>query len=242
MKTFISFKLLLVTLLLVYCSCSHESGLTVPEQSHQNTPLLKEGKAPENPDNPYDLAGKAHAELLDAYFDSVTLPTTLEQVIARVGLLSQNSQVLQTLDTRPFAMISAERAQYILSQPQNAIPEVFAQAAASERAQKSLKSFTDSLLLLCTSEQNYSLIYNYITGFEELVLHDALFTASDKKFLLTSSSIARFAASKKRRPKRNQDTDWELNIFHVAGSIEGQNQSPAAAVTSALCLGIAANR
>lgn len=241
MKNFITIKMILIFIGLLSISCS--SDQENKQVSATKKTMLKTGATnPENPLNPYDLAGRAHSEILDAYFDTAALPETLEQVIARIGLVSLSNNTLQEFSATPGSLISTARAQYILTQPQNAIPSIFNQVACSERARNSFKNFSESLVSLCATEQNYNVIYKYISDYEALILNDALLTEADKKLILTSTSIARYAASKKRRPKRNMDTDWEINIFHVAGSIEGYTQSPATAVTTSLCLGIAANK
>jgi|GEM_PF-994217 len=243
MKKINSCAKLLPLLLLMLGSCSD-----VPETPVQiatpNTIAFAKNQTvqPANSANPFDDAGRIHSILLDDYFKADPLPQNIGDIIARVATLSETNTDFMGLTGLPGTTLTVCRANHILQESDKAVPGIFEQAPISGRAKVSLKNFTASLLPLCESGQEYGLIYDYIVDYENLVLADTLLSDRDRQLMLTTTSIARYAASKKKRPKRNADTDWEINIFHVAGSIDGMSQDTPTAITSALSLGIAGNR
>ena len=244
MKKVYSFFITLPVFLIFLISCNaDQEPVPAIHDNHFSSALSKVGtQSPDNIANPYDLAGKIHNEIFDAYFETNSLPQTISGIIDRVDVISKTNTNFIGLGDGIYNVLTPNRASYILSNSGSEVPSIFNNAAISVRARNSLKSFIESLLILCESEQDYALIYKYISDYENLVIHDSLFSQQDKKMLLTTTSIARFSASKKRRPKPNTDTDWEVNIFHVVGSIEGMSQSTSAAITSAVSLGIAGNQ
>lgn len=231
---------IILSLLSIFLNSCSDATETLPTHS---SALSRVGiQAPDNIANPYDKAGKIHNEIFDAYYETSSLPQTMSGIIDRVDYISKTNANFIGLGDGFYNLMTPVRASYILGNSNSEIPSIFNNATISIRARSSLKSFIESLLILCESEQDYSLIYKYISDYESLVLQDTLFSQQDKKMLLTTTSIARFSASKKRRPKPNTDTDWEINIFHIVGSIEGMSQNTSSAITSAVSLGIAGNQ
>lgn len=244
MKKLNSCFILLPLIAVLFNACDEDRATAVVAETHQLKNLsAKPGEElPDNLANPYDAAGKIHGEILDSYFEAVTLPETMEAIIARVDYVSHLNVGFLKLDDGFYQKFDPLRGAYILSQPQGAVSEIFQNAPLGVAARSSLEAFSGSFLDLCSAEQDYNVIYKHVAQYESLVLEDTTIVAADKRLLLTITSIARHSASKKRRPKKNDDTDWESNIFHIAGGIEGYPSGTASAICTSLALGIAGNR
>ena len=243
MKKLNSCLILLPMVVLFFSACSDtlESGNITGGLSPN---LLGKAGAPspDNLANPYDAVGKVHGEILDAYFALSSSPTQLSGVILAVDQLAVANENFLKFQDGFYVLIDSVRAAEILTDSVVATAEIFDDAPMSSKAKISLQTFTDSFLAVCKIEQDYAAIYNYVTAYEALVLDSTTFAAQDKKVILTITSIARHSASKKRRPKKNDDTDWESNIFHIIGGIEGMSTSTSSAISTSVSLGIAGNR
>jgi capsular polysaccharide biosynthesis protein len=81
----------------------------------------------------------------------------------------------------------------------------------------------DYKLPFCENEEDYDLVYDTIVNYEGAAMADALLTAKDKKIILITTCVLRYSVYKKRKPKRNDDHDWDINVTHIAGTIESAN-------------------
>jgi len=194
-----------------------------------------------NPANPYDSAGQIHNEISDSYFDGSALPTTITGVLARVDDIAQSNSHFVGLKDPTYELPTAQHLSEMLNNPASGAAQAYNASNISPSAKTSLEGFTRSLLGITQGGTDYKLIFNYISDYESLVISHSAFSAHDKKVLLTVTSIARHAAARKKRPKPNTDTDWEINIFHIVGGIDGIPHGTASSITSAVCLGIAGN-
>lgn len=234
--------LCLIFLIFIY-ACSSDSETTTSataehalakDSSNENAPDVRA-----NANNPYDIAGRLHDEVLNTCQAEGPLPVTLSGIINRVEIVANNNPIFYALAGTTYQPLSAVRLQYILDNPFLSRIAIIQESAMSLKAQSDINSFIDEVLPLCGGNASYDAIYDFVVGYEALVLADGGLTAYDKKVILTATSMVRYAAYKRKRPKKNTDLDWELNVTHIVGSIEGSSFGTSEAITTGLCLGFA---
>jgi len=225
-----------------FYSCNNDSDLKLTTKS---TSLLAKDSGNEgvpdvraNANNPYDYAGRLHNELADSYFASGNLPVTLAGIITRVETLANSNAAFFAIEGNLYQPLSAVRLQYILDNPYVSRTDVIANSALSVKAKSSISTFIDQVLPLCSSNAGYNVIYDFVVAYESTLLSDPMLTSYDKKVLLTTTSIVRYSAHKRKRPKKNTDLDWELNVTHLVGSLDGSATGTSEAIVEALSLGI----
>ena len=222
-------------------------------QSCENPPMAQTGAYDEsmmmkvsdttasNPLNPYDSAGEIHDEILAAYMSAPVLPSTLQGILASVDSIAQlNSRFIGAKSTG-FSALTTQQASGILNDS-DAVATAIANAGISSTARARLEDFADGYFLYCATSDDFGGLYDYIVDFEDTILASSALSTTDKRSVLTVTSIVRHSQFRRRRPKKNRDLDWEVNMFHLAGAIEGSPTCSASAVSRALSLGIAENR
>jgi hypothetical protein len=166
---------------------------------------------------------------------SSTLPTTLSAIIDGVDSKANANSAFTAIKGTSYSKISTTLAQDLLDS-HTSLDDVIVASALSSTAKASLSDFADTFLQLCQTQDDYGVVYDYIVDYEGDVA--SLFTGSDKKQILTITSIVRHSQFKRKKPKNYRDLDWEHNVFHLVGAIEGSSNGTAEAITTALSLGI----
>jgi len=195
---------------------------------------------PENAANPFDDAGKLHNELLEAY---CLLPNRSEShVVAGVDSLAQLNVTFNGLLEKPFQGTDASRVGAIAGSGFIDLELAVAASAMSAYGKASLVSFADDLMLLYGTEDDFDAVHAFIISYEMSVLGDAALTVVDKKTILVTASITRYAAyASKKKPKKNTDPEWDLMVGHIIASVDGAGTGVADAVLMALSVGIVEN-
>ena len=194
-----------------------------------------------NPLNPYDSAGEIHDEILAAYMSVPVLPSTLQGILASVDSIAQLNTRFVGVKSTGFAALTTQQASAVLNDS-DAVATAIANAGISSTARTRLGDFADGYFLYCATSDDYGGLYDYIVDFEDSILSSNVLSTADKRSVLTVTSIVRHSQFRRRRPKKNRDLDWEVNMFHLAGAISGSPTCSATAVSRALSLGIAENR
>lgn len=234
MKNFYSYFIFMT----FFISCTTDSDLSKSETFSSNERSLTE--MPANSDNPYDAAGRLHTELFEAYYVSDTLPTTIPDIAVRVELLGSANTEFSGLKTIDYHAVSPDRVQYILSHPSTIVSEIIAASGMSTDAKSSLSTFMNAVSLLFEKEESGEVFYNFIADYEAEVLIDSQFTETDKRIILTTTSIARYSTCRVlKRPKKNTDPNWVLTTSNIIAGTEGANYGSAEAIIMALATGIA---
>lgn len=198
---------------------------------------------PENKDNPYDYSGRLFLELLTTYYESTSLPTDVIGIVARIDTITKRNNGFEQIKPALYQVPSLERVQYFVLNKGTCLESVVDSSGVSAVAKLNLMGFIDTYLTLCSSEESYEAVHEFVVAYEEGIIANSLLSATDKQVILVTTSIARHsAATKKKRPKKNTDPLWDLLICTVYGSIENAHSSPAEAVTLALASGIAENK
>jgi hypothetical protein len=218
-------------------SCSTESDLTGTEVTDTTIKgvALKAGINPGNSANPYDGAGRAYGEILDNYLDGNYNDTTVGQVYNRIIHVAAANGEFSRLQGSPYIPQDITGISSIIS-AENSLQEILNGSGLSPAAQASLSGFVDDLLL--HKDTPFEDTYEFITGYEAGILANKVFTADDKRVLLTTASVERYAADGR---KRRKDHDWELLVTGIAGTIEGAATDAPSAVITSLTVGISIN-
>lgn len=179
---------------------------------------------PENPANPYDGAGALRNELLNTVLLTEPKSLSLQQLITRVDSVANSPTEFNAYRTASFTPLSALKLQSFL-QNDATLAQVISGLPLSTSGKTALNGFLEGLFAITDGE--FEPIYEYTVTFEQDVLQSGLYTAGDKEFILTLTSLERYAAYYRKKPK---DKDWDLLITHIAAESEGTRYDLATAV------------
>lgn len=201
------------------------------ESRSNNTAKTAETIDPANPANSYDIAGKIHNDLLDAYPADSFGSGTISQVSHKIDSISAlNNDLLGMATNLP---VSFSEIQQIVDDPQLKLEQAIADSGMTSAAKTSLSGFMASLLLWEAGE--YGEIHQSIVSFEALVISETQFTAEDKRIILTTSSIARYSIY---YAKERKDKDWETSVGNRVGALQGAVNNSCTAVKKSVLAGI----
>lgn len=201
------------------------------EGRSKNTAKTAETTNPANPANSYDIAGKIHNDLLDAYPAASFGTGTISQVSHKIDSISALNNDLLGLETN--LPVSFSEIQQIIDSPQLKLEQAIANSGMTTAAQASLSGFMASLLLWDADE--YGEIHQSIVSFEASVISEPQFTAEDKRIILTTSSIARYSLY---YAKERKDKDWETSVGNRVGAVQGAISNSCTAVKKSVLAGI----
>lgn len=198
---------------------------------------------PGNNNNPYDEAGWLHTELFEAYYETGDSGGTVSEVVTAVEKLANSSNSFNAVKNPDYNPVSAIEVQHLLDHPTTCVADAIVTSSMTVPAQLSLQNFVNSYLLLSTHEDNADVLYEYVIEYESIVLKALLLTETDKRILLTATSIVRHSTYKARKkPKKNTDPDWTIFVGNITAAIEGAEDGSAEAVMKAIVTGIVQNR
>lgn len=220
---------------------------TVPEQLHSNTEpyfdniVAKAGMGPDslpgNSLNTNDYVGQVYSELLAEFYNSTALLFTLDSVSKRVTLLANANQNFISFSGSPYLFSSKNKVTYLLANGSTA--ETIGSSLETAEAKQRLSTFISSLLNLYATEEEYAVLHSFIVSFEHEVLEAQDIVASDKKIILTTTSIIRYSFyQRKKKPKKNTDPEWDLMVWSILGSVAGATESTEDAIVLSLICGI----
>ena len=89
----------------------------------------------------------------------------------------------------------------------------------------------------------YEIVYQFIIAYETGIIANGDYDAHDKRIILTTTSITRyafyFAKTHRRKPR---DRDWDISWGNIIGGTEGSSESTAKAITMATVIGVMTNK
>lgn len=216
---------------------------TIPINVITNDGAVQRGELlPANSANPYDLAGRLHNELFEAYYSLSSLPATIDSLAIVAEAIGSTNNEFNSLKTTSYVPVSGSRVSYIVSNISTSPNEIIDAAPLSSAAKVSVAGFIDDLLPLYETAESYDAIYNFITNYESGVIQSTQFTTADKEIILTTTSIARYSTYMgRKKPKSTTDADWTIFITNIAGGIEGASNGIAEAIMKAFVTGVAQN-
>ena len=228
-------------LALFFISCDDTS---IKEQNNSTVTHFKIAKEKEelpfNSANPFDEAGTIHNEILTNYYSHYPLLTDTDSIINLFHAKAKEHSFFSSLTTSP---ILSNELNLLLSQPENMLEDFLQSSDLSEKAKISLSVYIEELLFYTYSSDNYAIIYDYITDYENTIATDSLYSSDEKAIILTITSITRHSVyMKKKRPKKNTDPDWDWLTTNIVGATAGTNGDTQKAIYTALVAGIIENR
>lgn len=197
---------------------------------------------PENALNSYDEAGLLYNELFDTYYTNGNLGGTVSQIVNQVQSIADANANFNSIKGSFYHNVSSTRVQYLLEHPTTCVNDVIAASSMSTVGKSSLANFVNFFIVFLGTESDCDVIYQKVVAYESAVLLNSLLTETDKRIILTTTSITRHSAYRARKkPKKNTDPDWDIFIGNIIASTEGAEYGSAEAATMALVTGIAQN-
>lgn len=188
-------------------SCSADSDLQAAETS---SAMARETSIavqyPANPDNPFDLKGKKIYEGLQEFYKDQPAPNSISELAQQIRYVSNRLDASGSPAGRliPF---TDEMVQSIMLDPDNSMIAIVQGSVLQSYAKSSLIAFLQQLI--AERQQEFSITYSYITGYESDVLSDTIFTAEETETVLTVASISRYSLYSEEERK---DRDWEVLV------------------------------
>lgn len=189
------------------------------------------GLNPENEDNAYDIAGRIHNDLLDAFFSGNFSDHPINALSSTIDSISILNSDLQNLPSHYPANL--QQIQEIVNSPEIQLELIIANSSMSVASKNCLSEFMSWAALWQNSD--YETIHQSIISFEAAVTNNPQFTAEEKRIILTSSAITRYSLY---YASERKDKDWETSVGNRAGAVQGALNNSATAVTRALLAGI----
>jgi len=197
---------------------------------------------PDNKDNAYDASGKLHNEICEAYLMADYTTDSLAEIIAKVELVSARNSNFISMKPIAYQPPTANQISLILNSADPKATAIIANSEMSTKAKLRLETFMNSPSILAGQYADYEVLYQFIIDYEDTIITDSLLTVTDKRLILTTTSIARhayyFASKKKKRPR---DRDWDINWTGIIAGTEGAGESMAKAITMSVVTAINQN-
>ncbi len=224
----------LLLLAIASTSCSPEIQETENQQKEKNalneTFFKKAITMPANPDNEYDDAGWMHNQILEAY--TYNTPASLRVRITALESIAQADSTFLSL-TPNYTSVSTAQLNVITD---NNLNQVLVNSPLSTASQDSLKVLIDTVLDLESKASSYEAIYNLIIAYESGIIENEALPEAQRKIILTTTSIARYAAFYDKR--KGKDKDWRLSRGSLTGALSGSQEVLGKAVIMSLAGGL----
>ncbi len=189
------------------------------------------GLNPENAANAYDIAGKIHNDLLDAYLSGNFSDNTINAVSSKIDSISFLNSDLQNLPS--YYPANLQEIQEMVDSPEVQLEQIIANSPMSTASKNCLSDFMSSAVLW--QNIDYKAVHPSIISFEAAVTNNQQFTAEEKRIILTSSAITRYSLY---YASERKDKDWETSVGNRVGAVQGALSNSATAVTRSLLAGI----
>ena len=229
-------KVLAAILPLISASCSDEyTGEATETANVVNAITKKSGVTPNNALNPYDFTGQMHNDIL-ADLENTDLNLHSIPFIANAvdSVYSSNPGIISLSSGNPLLTARLLEITAMVNN-NNLLPSVLAASSMRTPARISLSTFIDSLTL--DHDHPYEQIYNQIISYEAAILANTEMNISEKRIILTTTSVVRYSSYEKKR----KDKDWETSVTSIAATIAGSDECPALAIKMAAMVGLCKN-
>lgn len=229
-------KILISILAVLSVSCTSEDDYkheNLISNSVKDELLSKKSvqPTPENAANAYDIAGRIHNEILDAYLSCTISHNTINAVSSKIDSISFLNNDLQNLPSP--AAHNFQQIQQIVDSPELQLEQIIASSPMSAASKDCLSQFMSSVPVW--QGYAYGDAHSLITAFEGGVINNAQFTAEEKRIILTSCSITRYSLY---YGSERKDKDWETSVGNRVGAVQGALSNSATAVGCSLLAGI----
>lgn len=169
---------------------------------------------PSNTANPYDYAGVLYNEIVKNMDQNGLTYTSIGQVASVTDSVAGIKLEQILLPNDPSLSTRLDDLQFLLNDPQP-VNKILAQSSLSQNAKAGFVSFLDSLVI--HGGEPYEDIHPIIVAYEASVAADTLYSPEEKRILLTTTSVARYSVSERKR----KDKDWETAVTNIVGTLLG---------------------
>lgn len=227
-----NFLISMMAVLALSCTNDYDREDSISTFKKKDAPSKKNaGLNPENTANAYDIAGKIHNDLLDAYLSGNFSNQTINAVSSKIDSISFLNSDLQNLPSH--YPVNFQEIQGIVDSPEVQLEQIIANSWMSTASKNSLSEFMSSAALW--QDSDYDAVHPSIISFEATVTNNQQFTAEEKRIILTSSAITRYSLY---YASERKDKDWETSVGNRVGAVQGALSNSATAVTRSLLAGI----
>lgn len=229
-------KVLAAILPLISASCSEEyTGQASETANVVKAVTKKSGVTPINASNPYDFAGQMHNDIL-ADLENTDLNLRSIAFIANAvdSVYTSNPGITSPSSENPLLVVRLAEITAMVNN-NNLLSSVLAASSMGASARISFSTFIGTLTL--DHSHPYQEIYNQIVSYEAEILSNTEMSISEKRIILTTTSVIRYSAYEKKR----KDKDWETSVTSIAATIAGSEVCPALAVKMAATVGLCKN-
>jgi hypothetical protein len=186
-------------------SCSTDSDFSSSELQENAVKFNENLLFPENKANPFDYKGREYYHALTFYQKKNASPNSILEITNQIGFL--DFQVGKKLETNKNVItFNNEIVESIIEDPDNSMISIIQNSTLGSIAQSSLINFLQGLI--AQQQIEFSLTYDYIRDYEDLVLEEDMWTENDKETILTVASISRYFLYSESQRK---DRDWEVS-------------------------------
>ena len=228
----------LLILFLHACTTQEVDKTTV-----KGTALSKNSINPKNDSNSFDTSGRLYYTILEQILATETMPQTTSNAILEVeavGYLKED--FIEQLPSN-YSSPSASSIDSIQNNTTHNTAAALASLPLTPLAHESLTQFIDTLLLYRDDEKTFDYIFDYIVAYETGINNSSTLNVIDKKILLTTASISRyafyFASEHKRKPR---DRDWEISWGNIIAGTKGSEYNLVKAVVMSATTAVLHNK
>lgn len=215
-----NFKCLIVCAFMMLFSCSTEETFYHDQVDAANSFSKESLPLPVNNSNPYDWVGERYRETFEQYV-KVGDYASKEQLEATVNKDFLEDNNLLGKQTAPSAYQSYKEDSNT-NDPWQTLQNIIANSGLTPAAQASLLDFIDAILVI--QGDGYGVLYDYIIGYESLVVEDISFTERDKQVILNFTSLVRHGSYSYSTltvtTETEPDDDWNNAIGNLIGYME----------------------
>ena len=238
MKKLLSLSLFLS---LTFFSCSTDEDIEMEASQSNASASINHKKenpgnwSPQNAANPYDQAGILYRQILEQYNANVPTTTTPSQIIFDIESIANGFSDFAPMKNNSYSPIAYSNINWILTTEESYHTAISNNNNLSVTAKNQLETLASTLIQMIDTQATSKNIHDYIVGFEASISSSTVLTATEKKTILTSSSIARHANYQRKKGRR-----WDIH-HGITGAVYGDNENMAKAVTTAASISAIGN-
>ncbi|GEP49811.1 hypothetical protein FNO01nite_04830 [Flavobacterium noncentrifugens] len=224
-----------LTIVFTAISCETENEYSNPSENAKDTVAYSKAgdTEPQNPSNPYDMAGQVHNQIAEHYIGGPSSPPRILLAEYVDGLALQNPDFAML--GNDYMPISLPGIVYILNNSDKTAAEALGTFEMSNSLKQGLLAFIQQVAALGRQNKDYSEIYNYIVSYETGIIAGTALKPEDKKAILTLTSITRYSSYfAKKQKQKPRDRDWDVSVGCLVACLSGTTESTQRAVTKSL--------
>jgi len=196
------------------------------------------GCVAENKNNPFDYTGKTYNSILQAYANENFSSANPQDVLERVESIANNLPEFTALkNNNAYVNANYETLADIISGDYS-IANALSDSGLSPNAQVVLTNFIVNLKSQVES-QSTATVHMFMMDFEDTLWQQTNLSTNDKKIILSTTSIIRYANAE----KTNSDSDkkWSALRTQITATLSSIAQNSAEGVLNAAAIGLLQN-